>query len=217
MNKIQIGIIGDIISSRELSGYQRQDVQKNFKKVMRDLNNKYRNEILSKFVNTTDDEFQGLLNGGERIQEIIWDVEMSMYPNKVRFGVGFGELYTPIETRAIAMDDPVWHNGRSAIVSGKMDGISGGVYKGFGTEIDEMLNGFSYLLWSARESMTEKQRNIVSELRKGFSQVEVAKKFKISRQAVTKHASSAEWKAYSAGELAFGGLLKYATEMRRNY
>ncbi len=55
------------------------------------------NDIASDFMITLGDEFQGLLTSGFHLVQIIDYIERSLFPIKLRFGVGIGEIHTEIK------------------------------------------------------------------------------------------------------------------------
>ena len=112
--KPYIVIIGDIINSRELE--QRGKVQELLKQTLCDINKKYSTDIAAPFMITLGDEFQGLLHNGKSTMKIIEELRASMYPVRIRFGIGVGGVSTEInqvETREI--DGPCYYGARNAI------------------------------------------------------------------------------------------------------
>lgn len=112
--KPYIVIIGDIIDSRKLE--KRGEVQEKLKQILRDLNEKYNEDIVSPFMITLGDEFQGLLHNGRNALKIIENLRSSMHPVRIRFGIGIGSVSTKleqIETREI--DGPCYYSARNAI------------------------------------------------------------------------------------------------------
>lgn len=193
-----VAVIGDIIGSRDL-GVQRPLVQTKLFKVIADCNQKYSNAILSKFIITAGDEFQGLLKQADVLPDIIWELETT-FKYQIRFGIGCGILNTQLQDDAIGMDGPVWYEARDAIKDAFINKRNGGVFKGFDDNDDLILNGFARILYYHRTSFTEKQRRIVNLLRQGKTQIEVAKKLKTTRQAIYKFAKSAGWNGYAEAE-----------------
>ena len=85
-----VAIIGDIVDSKKLSN--RNSVQQKLKQVLEDINNKFSEDIASKFTITLGDEFQGLLKNRENIMRIVCEIEMAMTPIQIRFGIGIGDI-----------------------------------------------------------------------------------------------------------------------------
>lgn len=109
-----IAIIGDIRNSKELPA--RKVVQDRLKTVLDTINAKYEAEIVSDFLITLGDEFQGLLTGGKNILRIIEEIKKELYPVELRFGIGIGQITTEINTEmALGADGPGYYNARKAI------------------------------------------------------------------------------------------------------
>ncbi|RBP66787.1 SatD family protein [Alkalibaculum bacchi] len=65
---------------------------------------------------TLGDEFQGLLNYGEDVMNIISDIELEMFPIRIRFGVGIGTLTTEVNREIpLGADGPAYYNARKMI------------------------------------------------------------------------------------------------------
>jgi len=74
------------------------------------------NDIASDFMITLGDEFQGLLTSGFHLVQIIDHIERSLFPIKLRFGVGIGEIHTEIKRNTpFGMDGPAYHIARDMI------------------------------------------------------------------------------------------------------
>ncbi len=76
-----IGIIADIIDSRELSN--RLEVQESLNKTLSVINQMYDESIASKFVITLGDEFQGLLKSGNHLFDMIETIKLMMYQSNL--------------------------------------------------------------------------------------------------------------------------------------
>lgn len=66
--------------------------------VLEELNTAYRDTIASRFIITFGDEFQGLLSAADHVLDMIQLIQIRMYPVAIRFGIGIGELSTPIQS-----------------------------------------------------------------------------------------------------------------------
>ena len=202
-----IAVIGDIVSSRALTGGRRRELQARFAETMQDLNARFQDQVLARFVITTGDEFQGLLRGGSDLPDILWEVETRLAPVQIRFGIGRGTLDTPLTPDAIAMDGPVWHRARAALETAHRHERLGGRFRGFGVPTDDVLDGLAVLLHHQRSGWTDRQREVVTHLRRGETHERISQRLDVSRQAVTKHAKAAGWDAYEEGETALRALL----------
>lgn len=197
-----LALIGDMVSSRELPGNQRPEIQERFKAFIEYLNQTYDRHILSRFVITLGDEFQGLLLSATPIPDLMWDIEFRFSDRELRVGVGAGVLYTPIQKEAINVDGPALYNARSAIESAKSKRYLGGVFVGFG-EMDSVMNGTARLLSFHRSRLTRQQLRIAQLMRSGLKQTEAAIKLRISPQAISKQVKSMGWIPYSEAEFGW--------------
>lgn len=202
-----IALIADMVRSRDVSRSRRRRVQADFAGLVAGLNRDYKKAIAAKFVITLGDEFQGLLNSASLIPDLIWRFEREFPERKLRVGIGFGTLDTPIQKFAINIDGPTLRSARSAIEHAKKTKSMGGVFYGFG-DWDESLSGIAGLLSFHRLQWTEAQRSIADRLRQGMSQAEVARKLRIKPQVVSRQMLAAGWIPYTKGEKAWRMILR---------
>ena len=107
-------IIGDIKRSKKIEN--RCEIQEKLKKILDNVNSIYNNDISAKFLITLGDEFQGLLEITAPILEIIKYIQREIYPIKLRFGVGIGNVSTLINHEAaIGEDGPAFYAAREMI------------------------------------------------------------------------------------------------------
>jgi len=200
-------VIGDMIQSRTLSRSERPAAQQTFTQLINDLNRQLRKQLVAAFVITLGDEFQGLLADGTVIPELVRRVEL--YPHRdFRLGFGFGTIDTVIPKNAINVDGPALHNARAAIDQAKSTNRPGGVFVGFGSQIDRVANGYARILWHLREKMTERQRRILYLMSTGLRQNEVAEQMKITKQAVSQHVAAVGWPAYLEAETGWSAVFE---------
>ena len=108
-------IIGDIIQSKELA--DRAGVQAKLQETLTQINRRYEKVLASDCTITLGDEFQALLYTPVPAFELIEEVQRRMHPVRLRFGVGVGEITTPISRRlAIGADGPAYHYARAALL-----------------------------------------------------------------------------------------------------
>lgn len=202
--KSYIAIIGDIIQSKKIK--DRSESQKILQTVLNDINKKYSEDIVSKFMITLGDEFQGLLNRGENIMNIITEIEVKIYPVKIRFGVGIGEITTDINPDIpIGADGPAYYNARKMIENLKSTEKKNKAAESNimiasdvdNEKVDILLNSILSLCTTIREKWTERQREIVFNcLEHGDNQSETAERFGISQSSVQKSLSNAGYYSY---------------------
>lgn len=206
-----VAVIADMVKSRELPSSRRGSVQKNFGKLIKNLNVEYRRDIASKFVITLGDEFQGLLNTSTLIPDLIWQLEENFPERNLRVGIGLGTLDTPFQKIAINIDGPALHAARKAIEIAKKNNILGGVFVGF-ERLDEALTGIASILRFQRSRWTRSQREIIGFLRGGMLQSEAAKQLKVKRQVVSKQVHAAGWIPYASADRAWRIILQDYTD-----
>jgi hypothetical protein len=206
-----VALIGDMVSSRGLTPAKRQIAQKDFAILIKYLNRKYTKNVLAKFVITLGDEFQVILSDPTIISDLIWDIQAE-FPYPLRLGFGFGTLITAVPEYAINVDGPALHSARAAMERARKTKILGGVFVGFGEILDEILGGIAHLLEFHRRTRSEQQLKIIGLLRAGASQSEIAKRLKVTPQAISDQARAAGWDAYRDGETAMRLMLKQGIE-----
>jgi hypothetical protein len=109
-------LLADIVSSKRIKSGERGAIQEKLKGALEYVNEKYAEQIVSKFCITIGDEFQGILKSCRFLFEIISLIETVMYPVKLRFSAGLGEIYTPINSELpIGSDGPAWWAARAGM------------------------------------------------------------------------------------------------------
>jgi len=199
-----IAIIGDIKESRKLN--DRKGTQDKLLEILNEINEKYKQDISSKFMITLGDEFQGLLNSGANVMSIIFDIEQKMYPVKIRFGVGIGEITTNINTEmAIGADGPGYYKARDAVKYLKESEMKNRTNASdIRIDVDEdnentaiMLNTILSLLTAIKELWTDRQREIIWDmLAHQDGQKNAAVRLNITQSAVQKSLANGKYYAY---------------------
>ncbi len=202
-------VIGDVVASRALRQQTRRELQSAMERLMFSLNERFERNVLSRFTITLGDEFQGLLAQPEALPKIIWIIEEALPGVEVRLGVGFGELATPLKSQvAIGMDGPVFHAARQAVADAKANQRLGGVFLGFGSWQDRVLNGFARMLWTTRDEWTPRQREVSSRLRDGVHPTALANELGVTPSAVYNRMRTANWSVYEAAADGWNAILE---------
>ncbi|MCF8242438.1 MAG: SatD family protein [Melioribacteraceae bacterium] len=133
----KLALIADIVESRNIG--DRKKLQTKLKRKLTSINRKSES-ILSPLTITLGDEFQGLYKNADVIFLNIFEILLAIYPVKVRFSLGVGEISTVInKENAIGMDGEAFYIAREKMNKLKEDNslISiGGVEK----SIERMIN-----------------------------------------------------------------------------
>lgn len=198
-----IAIIADIKNSKQIKN--RNDLQNRLKKVIEKINSKYKNDLASLFTITLGDEFQGLLKNGKSLVYIIDQFEREMYPIKIRFGIGIGEITTDIDYKmSLGADGPAYYNARSMIEEIKS---SEKKHKGLkintrlsvqeNPEASEFFNSFFSLLTIVKEKWTLRRVEIITTyINCNGTQDDAAKILDINQSNIQKALASSNFYTY---------------------
>lgn len=207
-------IIGDLVASRSYEN--RFHVQEKLKDVLNEINREYPNEIRADFLITLGDEFQGLLTQPLHLFPIIDKIRFSMYPVRIRIGIGIGDINTQINrSQAIGADGPAYYHARKMIEEIRKDEISQQkklqdikVASQQKDEYLELINSNLSLCSCLENSWTQKQfETIALILYKNITQKEVAKKLGISASSIQRRLNSAYYFNYKFARELIGKAL----------
>ena len=179
-------VIGDIVKSRGLEEAERRILQERLKSRLDLINQRYNNDIRSRFLITTGDEIQGLLLSLENILPIIFEILLTLGSVDMRFGIGYGSITTEMSDYAIGMDGKAFHYAREALeaahdYSGVRLRFRDGEKRDVTASIDIILSlvGTVWSLWSHR------QREMALLRLSGLNQSEVALQLGVTPSAVS--------------------------------
>ncbi len=199
-------IIGDIIDSKRI--IDRKVTQIKLKKVLNEINNKYSNDIASKFTITLGDEFQGLLKSRKNIINIIFDIEMKMSPISLRFGVGIGDISTEINYEySSEIDGSSYHRARAMIenleiIKKQYSTLEANIFissQDVDTEIDKLLNSLLSVCTVLKSKWTNRQTEIIhAYLLSEENQYKAAEKLGITQSSVNKGLNNASFYTYKS-------------------
>ena len=197
-------VIGDIKDSRHLEN--RKEVQVHLQEILDRLNEKYKDHIVSKFLITLGDEFQGLLCGGEHILDMLNEIRMEMYPVRLRFGIGFGQITTDIKSEmALGADGPGYYRAREAVeLLKEREKKNRPVLAELCLRLDEkdqekevLLNTVFDLMYVVESGWTERQRETIWDmLLYGDGQQNTARRLSISQPTVQKALAAGSYYTY---------------------
>lgn len=217
-----IAIIGDIKNSKELEN--RRDTQIKLNSVLNNINAKYKSVISAKFMITLGDEFQGLLCRGDGALDIIEEIQRAMYPVKIRFGIGVGQITTGINAEmAIGADGPGYYKAREAIEMLKNSEYRNKTQAAnirIEVEDDEnsiavMLNTIFSLMAVIQDNWSRRQREIVWAYEQyGGSQLECAERLNISQSSVQRSLINSNYYAYNDAKETLNTVLREIGEVR---
>ncbi len=199
-----IAIIGDIKDSKELEN--RSEVQQKLNCALKSINEAYSTEISSKFIITLGDEFQGLLKGYGHVLDIIKYIQRELYPVKLRFGAGLGEINTDIfHEAALGADGPAYYAARKMIeelreqeksLKKQAADIQIAMYNIEKFEVTE-INTILLLMKIIEDGWSEKQRYTIWDMEQnGGSQEECAKRMGTTQSTVARRLAEGNYVSY---------------------
>lgn len=201
-------IIGDINQSRTLE--RRARIQDKFKEAVSVINKEFRNDIASKFLITLGDEFQGLLTTPLHNYQLICRFQELIEPVSFTFGVGIGTLATPLNTKeAIGMDGECFHRARNAIQQAKKEKKK--LVYDFDDPAVVLVNAIAASVDAYGKLLNPTQQKIVELRKKGLTQRAIAKKLRITKQAVSKAISTTLIKEMEESTAALEGFFQRQT------
>lgn len=207
-NTIQsfVAVIGDMKDSRHLEN--RKEVQVRLQGILDRLNKKYKDEIVSRFLITLGDEFQGLLSSGKYILDMVNEIRMEMYPVRLRFGIGFGQITTDIRTEmALGADGPGYYRAREAVeLLKEREKKKRSVLAELCLKMDEthrdkeiLLNTVFDLMYVVESGWTDRQREVIWDmLLHGDGQQNTASRLDITQSTVQKTLAAGSYYTYES-------------------
>jgi len=111
-----LALIGDVCNSRNLEQHARAAVQQQLKAQLQSLNQVFAQTLRSPFTLTLGDEFQALFADASDLWQAISTLQAELFPIKLRFGLGLGQIVTEINREsALGMDGAAFYRARDAI------------------------------------------------------------------------------------------------------
>ena len=176
-------LIGDIVASKKITN--RKEIQKKLQTLFKSIN-KSKN-IISPYTITLGDEFQAVFSNADLVFKNLWEILLALFPNKVRFSLGIGEITTSINTtQAIGMDGPAFYNARKGLIELKQNSFLFNIIHEEEKKIILMKQNL-FLLSHLSSGWKETRYKILSYLYEDLSVYQIAKKLKISDKAVYKN------------------------------
>lgn len=197
-------VIGDIKDSKEIKN--RGQIQEKLNNALKYVNEAYSAQISAKFIITLGDEFQGLLDSNENLIDIIKYIQKEMYPVKLRFGIGVGEINTNIfYEAAIGADGPAYYAARGMIqqlreqekkLKKQAADIQFSIFNTEKFEITE-INIIFALMKIIEDGWSEKQRFTIWDMaQNGGSQEECARRMNTTQSTVARRLADGNYLTY---------------------
>ena len=156
-------MIFDLVASRKMHQEQRIRTQMELRNLLKILNEAFKDTILSRFIITLGDEFQGALKNTIKFYDIFSFVENELSVN-FRCGIGTGEFWSsrygnmlnPL--RVVELDGPAFHRARNALEHGKKNDLKITINTG-NNDFDNNFNTISSLIYVIKNHWTDRQKS----------------------------------------------------------
>ncbi len=190
-----LALIGDVVGSKDVS--ERAHFQKKLTNALKKINDRKPRPVVSPYTVTLGDEFQAVYRSADTLFFDVFSILSEMHPVEIRFGVGLGELTTPINAKqALGMDGPAFHRARAMITTLKESeyllGLQGEPPPQ-GPAFDQW-KLFNHLLNFVSHKVGSWERNrlrIICGLLAGQPVTELERELKVSKVAVYKNINTA--------------------------
>ncbi|MFS8639322.1 MAG: SatD family protein [Symbiobacteriaceae bacterium] len=110
-------VIGDLARSRRIR--HRAEFQRRLETLLDQVNRRFTTGLVSRWVVTAGDEFQALYVHPEGLVQAVHFLCEEIWPQRARFGVGYGGLATALKDEAVGMDGPAFYAARAALEEAK--------------------------------------------------------------------------------------------------
>ena len=205
-------IIGDIIGSSRLSDWS--TIFNKINTTLKEVNEKFHDNIFINFNPTIGDEFQGALKNLQNAHHIYVFLQ-SKLPIMFRCGIGIGDIER-MSTKNLGMRGTAFYRARSAL--GLCEEEKRNIFiklSDIPTEEEEEINTLLEIIEVLKNSWTNRQHQIINYYREhpDYTYEQIAKYVrrisgKGSKQSVSQVLNAANWDIISKGEVLINKLLK---------
>jgi len=181
-------ITADVKGSRDFE--DRAALQESLKAAMARVNEEFAPHLVVPFSITIGDEWQGVLRSPAESYDVAQAFARALEGVSVVFGIGEGEIATPIAERSAEMDGEAFHRSREALEKTKTDGKSI-AFCTVDAEADKLVNALCAALELVNRHWTDKQRKAVALFRKYGHQRKVSELLGVTESHVSQTLSAA--------------------------
>ena len=191
IDKKYIVVIGDIISSRKVE--KRDDLQKKLLVVFNDLNTAGDGKsLISPYTITLGDEFQAVYEKADDIFVDAIRILEKVFPQKIRFSFGIGEISTEINRKqSIGMDGSAFYLAREGIEKLKESkgSIKFTLYGLQDSELEKLYNNVLMIFSNLLEGWNSNRYTVLRSTIAGKAVKKIAEDLLITEAAVYKNIS----------------------------
>lgn len=203
-SKPYISIVGEILPSKEME--ERKTRQKKLHSILEKINQEHAEDISAKFLPTIENEFQGLVCKGCNLMRLLLEIKNELYPYKVRFGIGIGEIESDFQSEnAITISGPGYEKARESLkILQNRDAKKQKTFTDIHLEIVgeqnervHLMNTIFSLLTTLESEWSNRQREIIYNMLKyQDTQSTVAKRFGVTQSTIQKTLTAGKYYAY---------------------
>lgn len=203
-SKPYISIVGEVIGFKKIA--DKDEAERQLGIVLNEINRAHEEGISAKFMPTANGEFQGLICRGANIMQIILEIKNKMYPMRLRFGIGVGEITTKLESeKSVSVNGPGHDKAREALEflrgkAGKNKTAAADVRMdavGDNQARMSLVNTIFSLMTTLEYGWSARQREIICDMMKyQDGQTGVAKRLGITQSTVQKSLTAAHYYTY---------------------
>lgn len=183
MLKNVVVIIADVRGSKKMANDERYEGQLFLKSAIIQINENFSDSIDAPFMITRGDEFQGVTKDMASGLEIMLEFERLLFPLKLRYGIGKGEIQKMGSSIPIEMDGPAFHRANDAVNRAKKKKLFL-LCKSGNEANDLLLNNIFLLMNSIKSRWNENNYERYWNYKSLGTFDKVAKKENVSPQAI---------------------------------
>lgn len=203
-SKPYISIVGEVLSSKNTEEKRQQ--QKKLNTVLQTINQEHDEDISAKFVPTIENEFQGLICRGCNLMKLLLEIKNEMYPDRVRFGIGIGEIEADFQSEnAITISGAGYEKARESLkILQNRDKKKQKAFTDIHLEIAgeqnervHLINTIFSLLATLELSWSDRQREIIYNMIKyQDTQTTAARRHGVTQSTIQKTLTAGNYYAY---------------------
>lgn len=194
-NPSYLAAIGDMVGSRTVEN--RSAVQERTQSAIEQANENFDDDLVVPIRLTGGDEWKVLVRTPWNVVDVIDRMADALYPVQTRWGMGWGELQTPLDRDVGALDGACFHHARTAIEKAAKERAWVQV-TGFSRMHDEVLSALFGVLGALRDSWSDDQMKYIRATR-GRTQKEAAGELGITQSGISKGLGRAHYTEYQKG------------------
>ena len=188
MEKKYCMIVADIVSSQEIDLCDRAKLQETLRNTLERINYDYQSIILTPFIITLGDEFQGALYDSSKALEILEKIKYEIAPNRIRVGIGINRVRTAINIESsFGTDGDAYYGARQEIEKlKKQETYQYGYSFSTGNDDEILLNELFRYLDQISKNWTEKQNKYTINLDSKENLTKIAARMNVDVSTVSR-------------------------------